>query len=331
MFGKWISRPCRNGEKMKTFIVDAKNSNKRIDRYIESVLPNLPFSILQKTFRKRDVKVNSVRVKQDFIVNTGDRVELYIADTIFDKLSCKDANTDNRGFSPVYEDENIFIANKEQGIPVHPDRDQSSGTLIDNIRRYLKENSSIKASATSFQPSLCHRLDRNTGGLVIIAKNQESLDILLEKMETREIRKYYQCLVKGRMDKKSALLKAYLFKDESRSRVYVSNSKAPGSVEIITKYDLLSYDPKLDISKLEVELVTGRTHQIRAHLAHIGHPVIGDGKYGSNAVNRPLGARYQALFAYKLEFNFINAGKLNYLKGRTFEIKPQFKFSSNSF
>ena len=309
---------------MKTLIVDEKNSNKRIDRYITSVLPDLPFSIIQKTFRKKDVKVNGIRVKQDYVVAPGDKIELYITDTLLEETAQRNADRQDKGFEPVYEDDNLIIVNKKQGIPVHPDRDQTSGTLIDNVRKYLKEKSSSGTGTSLFQPMLCHRLDRNTGGLVLIAKNQESLDILLEKMETREIKKFYQCLIKGKPDKDSAILKAFLFKDESKSRAYINNNKTPGSLEIITKYKLISYDPGLDISRLEVELVTGRTHQIRAHLAYIGHPVIGDGKYGSNAVNRPLGAKYQALWAYKLEFDFKDAGKLNYLKGRTFEVKPEF-------
>lgn len=304
---------------MKIFIVDEKNLNKRIDRYLTSELPQLGFPLLQKTFRKKDVKVNGIRVKQDYILETGDRIELYIADDLLDGHGKKI----NEGFETVYEDDNIIIVSKEQGIPVHPDKGQASGTLIDNVRSYLKQNGSPSTSS-SFQPSLCHRLDRNTGGLVIIAKDQESLDILLEKMETKEIRKYYQCLVKGKLDPKSAQLKAYLFKDESKSRVYVNDHRTPGSLEIITKYKVLSYYPNQDISKLEVELVTGRTHQIRAHLAHIGHPVIGDGKYGSNAVNRPLGARQQALWACRLVFDIKNAGKLSYLSGRQFETEPRF-------
>ena len=309
---------------MRVLYVNEKNANKRIDRYLSAVMPEVPFSLIQKTFRKKDGKVNGIRVKQDYVAAPGDRIELYIADALLDESVQRNADRQDKGFEPVYEDENILIVNKKQGIPVHPDKDQSSGTLIDNVRKYLKEKSSPEAAISPFQPMLCHRLDRNTGGLVLIAKNQESLDILREKIETREISKFYQCLVKGKPARDSANLKAFLFKDESKSRVYISSNRTPGSLEIITKYRVVSYNPGLDISKLEVELVTGRTHQIRAHLAHIGHPVIGDGKYGSNAVNRPLGAKYQALWAYKLDFDFKDAGQLNYLKGRAFEVKPEF-------
>lgn len=309
---------------MKTLIVDERNANKRIDRYITSVIPALSFSLLQKTFRKKDVKVNGVRVKQDHIVLPGDIIELYISDELLEEAVKKNTVLQDRGFDPVYEDENLILVNKKQGIPVHPDKEQASGTLIDNVRTYLRESSSYKPDNSGFQPMLCHRLDRNTGGLVMIARNQATHDVLLEKIETREIKKYYQCLVNGKPARDNATLRAFLFKDESKSRVYINDRRTTGSLEIITKYRLLDYNRKLDISRLEVELVTGRTHQIRAHLAYIGHPVIGDGKYGSNAVNRRLGIKQQALWAYKLQFQFSDAGHLNYLKDRTFEVPPEF-------
>lgn len=313
---------------MKTLVVDEKNSNKRIDKYIMSEFKALPFAVLQKAFRKKDIKVNGLRVKQDFIVTKGDRIEIYIVDTLFEGSLKAGEGVSGRGFTVVYEDENIIIVNKEQGIPVHQDKGQTANTLIDNVRRYLKEESILKPTTPSFQASLCHRLDRNTGGLVVIAKNQESLDYILELMETRAIKKYYQCLVRGKMEKQNAQLKAWLFKDESKSRVYINNYKTPGSVEIVTGYKVLSYNLKLDISKLEVELVTGRTHQIRAHLAFIGHPIIGDGKYGSNTVNRSLSAKHQELWAYKLDFNIQSPGILHYLNGKTFQIQPRFTTST---
>jgi 23S rRNA pseudouridine955/2504/2580 synthase len=218
--------------------------------------------------------------------------------------------------------------NKNQGIPVHPDREQSQQTLIDLVREYLQEKSEYPSNNAHFQPALCHRLDRNTGGLVIIAKNQACLSIMLDKLEAREIKKYYQCLVKGRMEKPEAQLKAFLWKDSSKSRVFVSEHKTAGSLEIITKYKVVEYNPSMDVSRLEVELVTGRTHQIRAHLAFIGHPVLGDGKYGTNAINRSFGLKQQALWACRIKFAFTKSGSLlNYLNGKEFSVEPGFNIT----
>jgi len=311
---------------MRTIVISEKYGGKRVDRVLTDIFPHAPASAVHKALRKKDIKANGTRIKNDYIVHAGDILDIYISDDILDGVPLGDSSEINKGFTVVYEDKNILIVNKQQGVPVHPDREQTRGTLIELVQNYLAQKSEyLPGSLQSFPPALCHRLDRNTGGLVIIAKNSESLKIMLEKIRNKEIKKYYQCLVKGKMEKNQAELRAFLSKDEKKSRVFVSDKKTKDSLEIITKYRVLSYEN--DISRLEIELVTGRTHQIRAHMAYIGHPVIGDGKYGTNAINRPLRAKYQALWAYKIKFDFKrDAGILNYLKGKQFEVKPEFQY-----
>ena len=324
---------------MQSITVTEKGANTKIEQYLQAAFPDLSFGALQKAFRRRDIKANGVRVGKDHIVAPGDRLEIFITDELLYGTGNIGRTASESKFSVAYEDNNLIIVNKAQGIPVHPDREQSHETLIDLVRVYLRERDRQQTTEqqidrpqtdrpetdgqqtekftpnnhtlnnNSFQPELCHRLDRNTGGLVIIAKNKSSHDFIIEKLESREIKKYYQCLVAGKMEKKEANLQAYLWKDASKSRVFISDHTKPGAQKIITAYKVLEYDRERDISRLEIELITGRTHQIRAHMAYIGHPVIGDGKYGKTSINRAFGLKQQALWACRLKFDFAKNDK----------------------
>jgi len=312
---------------MQSITVTEKGANTKIEQYIQAAYPALPFGVLQKAFRKRDIKVNGIRVGKDYIVASGDRLEIFIKDELLLGTGNTGKTASEAKFSIAYEDENLIIVNKAQGVPVHPDREQSRETLIDLVRLYLRERDGKQADGNGrcFQPELCHRLDRNTGGLVIISKNKATRDFIIEKLESREIKKYYQSLVAGRMENKEARLHAYLWKDAAKSRVFISDRKKPGAQEIITAYRVLEYDRDNDISRLEIELVTGRTHQIRAHMAYIGHPVIGDGKYGKNAINRAFGLKQQALWACRLKFEFTqHVAHMKYLNGKEISVEPGF-------
>ncbi len=249
----------------------------------------------------------------------GDELTLYIADEFF--------STDDMPFlsAPkslciIYEDKNILLVDKPVGMIVHEDENEHCDTLINRILHYLYDKGEyLPDTELSFSPALCNRIDRNTSGIVIAAKNAESLRILNEKIKNREIAKFYLCLVHGKLDKKSNTLKGYHTKDSDANLVQISLSPTLGAKTVLTKYKVLKESE--NSSLLEIELLTGRTHQIRAHMASIGHPLVGDAKYGVNRMNRDFAQKYQALCSYKLIFSFMtDAGILNYLKDKIFEV-----------
>lgn len=306
---------------MKSFTINNNDANQRLDKFINKTVPLLPKALMYKYIRIKRIKINGKRAEISTKLNFGDTVDMYINDEFFEKAPEKyDFLKASKNLNIIYEDENIILCDKKVGVLSHPDDHEYIDTLIGRIKRYLYEKGEYRPDdENSFVPSLVNRIDRNTGGIVIAAKNAETLRILNQKMKDRELHKFYLCIVHGELKRKSGLLEGYLVKDESKNKVAVSKVPKANSKEIRTKYNLIDSDGELSL--VEVELLTGRTHQIRAHFASIGHPLLGDGKYGTNAQNKKYGYKKQFLYSYKLVFDFTtDAGILNYLNRREFEV-----------
>ena len=302
--------------------IGKNDAGQRLDKFITKTL-DLPTSLLYKSIRLKKIKVNRKRAENNTILVEGDTIQCFLSDEFFDKKVSKNSlESITPSLDIIYEDENIILLNKRPGVSVHEDENGSTNTLITHVQAYLYSKGEYDPkNEQSFAPALCNRIDRNTGGIVIAAKNAEALRVMNEKIKLREIDKFYLAAVHGIPSPESATLKGYLLKDDKNNIVRVYDKNPPrGAKEIITKYKVVA--KKNDSSLIEVELLTGRTHQIRAHMAHMGHPLIGDGKYGINRLDRQKGYKYQALYSYKLRFSFdpkIDT-VLNYLSGKEFKI-----------
>lgn len=300
---------------MKEYIINKNDSGQRVDKFISKALPKLPKSMMYKLFRKKDIKLNGRRCEGSDILSENDKLTLYIKDDFCssdERLNIKNADNSS-DINIVYEDENILVVDKPVGLVVHTDNEKSEDTLINRILIYLIRTKQFDPqSENSFVPALCNRLDKNTSGLVIAAKNSASLREINTGIKERNcISKKYICVTSKRPPKESDILTAFHKKDSKENKVLISDKFIEGYKKIITEYKVLN--EKNELSLTEVHLITGRTHQIRAHLAHINAPLLGDNKYGNPHVNKKYNCRYQALCAYKLEFNFNKNSFLYYL------------------
>ena len=317
---------------MKELRIGQNDAGQRLDRFVGKAVPLLPDSLLQKYIRLKRIKLNGKGAKRDTRLAAGDVLQLYINDEFFEKP--REENSYLKVGTPklniVYEDENILLLDKKPGVLCHSAGVWDYNTLIANVQAYMAQKGEWRPKEeNAFAPALCNRIDRNTGGIVIAAKNAEALRILNDKIRDREIEKYYLCAVQGRPRPPAGRLENYLFKDAKKNQVFVKNRPEPGAKTAVTEYRLLKSKGKLSL--VECRLLTGRTHQIRAQMAHAGWPLLGDGKYGSERFNKDFGEKGQALYSYRLEFTFpTDAGILNYLRGRQFRVQ-QVDFAEKYF
>ena len=307
---------------MKEFTIGKNDAGQRLDRFVSKSVPLLPAALLQKYIRLKRIKCNGARAQRDQRLQEGDVLQLYINDEFFDKP--REDNLFLTLFKPslniVYEDENLMLLDKRPGLAVHPhDGAEYGRTLIDHIQSYLYQKREWRPrEENAFTPALCNRIDRNTGGIVIAAKTAEALRVMNQKIKDRELDKRYLAIVEGTPKPREGSLRGYLFKDEKKNRVFVTDKMQPGAKSCQTNYKVLT--SRDGLSLVECELITGRTHQIRAQFAHAGHPLLGDGKYGK--LDKRFDRNYQALYSYKLTFTFTtDAGSLENLNGRSFQVE----------
>ena len=305
---------------MREFVIGQNDANQRLDRFLQKCIPLLPASLLQKYIRLKRIKVNNTRTDRNYRLHSGDKIQCYINDEFFETPNEKNAYLAiaTPTLKVIYEDENILLLDKPAGLIVHADEGEQINTLVNHMLAYLYQKREWNPKEeNSFIPALCNRIDRNTGGIVIAAKNAEALRILNQKIRCREISKFYLCICIGTIVPPKGEINCFLRKDMTNHMVRVYHHPIPDGRSAITRYQTLQTHGELSL--VEVELLTGRTHQIRASFSDLGHPLLGDGKYGFGNINRHYHETQQALYSYRLRFDFsTDSGILSYLKGREF-------------
>lgn len=306
---------------MGEFLINENDSDQRLDKFVLKALPDLPKSLMYKMIRKKDIRLNGKKCDISSRLSCGDIVYIYASERFTadnhqnEKIDFSDASDE---LSIIYEDDNIIIVDKPCGVTVHCDNEHSSDTLINRIKKYLYNSGAYSPNLeNSFAPALCNRLDKNTVGLVVASKNASSLRIINEAIREGNITKIYHCITVGAPPKNSDIITAFHSKSDKQNIVTITDTPADGFKPIKTGYKVLRKNASLAL--LEITLFTGRTHQIRAHLSHIGIPVLGDSKYGKSAYNKKYNMKYQALCAYSLSFALPVTSPLAYLNDMTFK------------
>ncbi len=308
--------------------IGANEAGQRLDKFLRKLLKDVPLSAIFKALRKGDIRVNGKKQKEKYTLEINDEVEIrYIQSQKMTEKKENFIKVDPRSLKVAYEDENLLVVEKWPGILVHPDSNKKIPSLTDFVLSYLNgKGDYLPEKEITFTPAPCNRLDRNTSGVVIFGKNFEGLRELNEIIREGKVKKYYNTLVKGKI--KDGLYKGYILKNEENNVSKVYDKKVKDSKEISMEVKTIQTDGAF--SFLEIDLITGRSHQIRAHLAHLGNPIIGDEKYGDRQLNsyfvNKYGLEFQYLYAYKLNFKNID-GKLAYLKNKiiTVTLPPIFK------
>lgn len=306
---------------MKAIEVDKSWDGRRLTRFLQKTMPAASMGQLRRFLRLGRIKVDKRRGSEDTVLHAGALVEMYVEDAWFEQVQKEDPfySRIRPKLTILYEDEQVMLLDKRAGLICHPDEGEKVHTLLTYAQAYLYQKGEWNPR-TDFAPALCNRIDRGTGGIVIAAKTAEALRILDDKIRSREIDKEYLCVCLGTPSPPTGTLTDWLFKDAVKNQVFVKPRQEPGASIAVTDYAVLG--SRNGLSLVECRLHTGRTHQIRVQMAHAGHPLLGDSKYGVEKMNRRYSESRQLLWSYKLTFSFTtDAGALQYLNGRVFTVR----------